>query len=48
MGVEVRSERAITRYLIWGSLLVMAAYLWTTFGNMAVVPLKETTPRRGS
>lgn len=22
-----------SRYLIWGSLLVMAAHLWTTFGN---------------
>jgi amino acid transporter len=47
MGVEVRSERAITKYLIWGSLLVMAAYLWTTFGNMAVVPLDDNHPTTG-
>jgi glutamate:GABA antiporter len=47
MGVEVRSERAITKYLIWGSLLVMAAYLWTTFGNMVVVPLEENHPTTG-
>src|SRR5215217_4411893 len=47
MGVEVRSERAITRYLIWGSLVVMAAYLWATFGNMAVVPLDDNHPTTG-
>jgi amino acid transporter len=47
MGVEIKSERAITRYLIWGSLVVMAAYLWTTFGNMAVVPLADNHPTTG-
>jgi glutamate:GABA antiporter len=47
MGVEIRTERAISRYLVWGSLVVMAAYLWTTFGNMAVVPLKDNHPTTG-
>jgi amino acid transporter len=47
MGVEIRTERAISRYLVWGSLVVMAAYLWTTFGNMAVVPLEENHPTTG-
>ena len=47
MGVEIRTERAISRYLVWGSLVVMAAYLWTTFGNMAVVPLAENHPTTG-
>jgi glutamate:GABA antiporter len=47
MGVEIRTERAISRYLVWGSLVVMAAYLWTTFGNMAVVPLTENHPTTG-
>ena len=32
MGVEVTSERAITRFLIWGPIVVMVAYLITTFG----------------
>src|SRR5215469_2693561 len=39
MGVEIRSKRAITRYLFWGTLLVACAYLLTTFGVMVTVPL---------
>ncbi|HLI09525.1 MAG TPA: APC family permease [Ktedonobacteraceae bacterium] len=38
MGVEVTSERAVTRYLIWGPIVVMVAYLITTFGIMTAVP----------
>jgi amino acid transporter len=38
MGVEVTSERAVTRYLIWGPIVVMVAYLLTTFGVMIAVP----------
>ena len=41
MGVEVRETRAITRYLLWGSVVVMAAYLLGTFGVMSAVPLKD-------
>jgi amino acid transporter len=47
MGVEIRSEKAITRYLFWGSVVVMAAYLWATWGNMVVVPLEENNPTTG-
>jgi amino acid transporter len=38
MGVEVTSDRAVTRYLIWGPIVVMVAYLLTTFGVMIAVP----------
>jgi glutamate:GABA antiporter len=38
MGVEVTSESAVTRYLIWGPIVVMVAYLITTFGVMTAVP----------
>src|SRR6266852_5233833 len=38
MGVEVTSDRAVTRYLIWGPIVVMVAYLITTFGVMTAVP----------
>lgn len=38
MGVEIRDQRAITRYLIWGSLVVMVAYVLVTWGVMVVVP----------
>ncbi len=42
MGVEIRETRAITRYLFWGSLVVIAAYLLGTFGVMtAVQPLRS-------
>ena len=38
MGVEVTSDRAVTRYLIWGPIVVIVAYLLTTFGVMIAVP----------
>src|SRR5262249_27261331 len=41
MGVEVTSERAVTRYLIWGPILVMVAYLVTTFAVMVAVPTAD-------
>ena len=41
MGVEIRDRRAITSYLFWGSIVVMAAYLLLTFGAMVVVPQKD-------
>jgi amino acid transporter len=37
MGVEIKSEGSIRKYLFWGCVIVMAAYLWTTFANMVVV-----------
>jgi amino acid transporter len=38
MGVEVHGgEKAIRTYLFWGCIIVMAAYLWTTWGNMIVI-----------
>jgi glutamate:GABA antiporter len=47
MGVEVKSEDAIRKYLFWGCLIVMAAYLWTSFGNMITVPLDENNATTG-
>ncbi|HZD68511.1 MAG TPA: APC family permease [Actinomycetes bacterium] len=38
MGVEIRNVRSITRYLFWGSLAVMAAYLIATWAVMVTVP----------
>ncbi|HEX6477436.1 MAG TPA: APC family permease [Ktedonobacteraceae bacterium] len=38
MGVEVTSDRAVTRYLVWGTIVVILAYLLTTFGVMIAVP----------
>jgi amino acid transporter len=38
MGVEVRDGRAITRYLVWGSVAVMVAYLLATWAVMVTVP----------
>ncbi len=37
MGVEITNARAITRYLLWGSAVVMVAYLLGTFGVMTAV-----------
>lgn len=41
MGVEIRDVRSIRNYLIWGSIIVMLAYLITTFAVMTVGPLKN-------
>lgn len=41
MGVEVKEVRAITRYLLWGSVVVMVAYLLGTFGVMTAVPVAD-------
>jgi len=41
MGVEITHSRSITRYLLWGSVVVIAAYLIGTFGVMVAVPLKD-------
>jgi amino acid transporter len=38
MGVEIKDRSSITRYLLWGSVVVMAAYLIATFGIMIAVP----------
>ncbi len=43
MGVEVTSERAITRYLVWGPIVVIVAYLITPFGVMVAVPVAQQT-----
>ena len=37
MGVEIRDSKAVTRYLIWGSLVVMVAYVLATWGVMITV-----------
>jgi amino acid transporter len=34
MGVEIVHLRSIKKYLFWGSIVVMAAYLWATLGTM--------------
>src|SRR5438132_11241404 len=41
MGVDNTHARAITRCLLWGSVVVIAAYLIGTFGVMVAVPLKD-------
>lgn len=41
MGVEVHDSRAITRYLLWGSVIVMAAYLIGTIGVQLAVPVLD-------
>jgi amino acid transporter len=48
MGVEVKGgEDAIRKYLFWGCIIVIAAYLWTTFGNMVAVPLADNNATTG-
>src|ERR1700682_996702 len=41
MGVEIKDRRAITSYLLWGSIVVMVAYLILTFGAMVVVKTND-------
>jgi amino acid transporter len=41
MGVEIQNTRSITRYLLWGSVVVMLAYLIGTFGVQLAVPVAD-------
>lgn len=34
LGVEIVHIRSIRKYLFWGSIVVMVAYLWATLGTM--------------
>jgi amino acid transporter len=47
MGAEIKSERSIRRYLFWGCLVVIVAYLWTTWANMVVVPVSQNNATYG-
>jgi amino acid transporter len=42
MGVEVVHMRSIKKYLFWGSIVVMVAYLWATFGTMLALPASKS------
>src|SRR5438309_1199250 len=37
MGAEIKDEKSIRHYLLWGSLIVMVAYLATTWSTMVVI-----------
>jgi glutamate:GABA antiporter len=41
LGVEIKDTASIRKYLLWGALAVMFAYLWTTWANMVVVGVPE-------
>src|SRR5258707_1511843 len=47
MGVEIKSENAIKKYLFWGCLVVIIAYLWATLSNMLVVPVANNNATYG-
>ncbi len=38
MGVEIADQRAVTRYLVWGGIIVMVAYLAVNWALMVAVP----------
>src|SRR5581483_6667570 len=42
MGVEIVHMKAIKRYLFWGSIVVMLAYLWATLGTMLALPASQS------
>jgi amino acid transporter len=41
MGVEVANQKAITRYLLWGGIIVMVAYLSVNWALMVALPPSE-------
>ena len=47
MGAEIKSERSIKRYLFWGCLVVIVAYVWATWSNMVVVPVAKNNATYG-
>src|ERR1051325_8763490 len=42
MGVEIVHMRAIKKYLFWGSIVVLVAYLWATLGTMLALPAAKS------
>src|SRR6185436_20336999 len=42
MGVEIVHMRSIKKYLFWGSIVVMFAYLWSTLGTMLALPAAKS------
>ena len=42
MGVEIVHMRSIRKYLFWGSIVVMAAYLWATLGTMLALDASKS------
>ncbi len=42
MGVEIVHMRSIKKYLFWGSIVVMFAYLWATLGTMLALPASKS------
>jgi amino acid transporter len=42
MGVEIVHMRSIKKYLFWGSMVVMVAYLWATLGTMLALPAAKS------
>jgi amino acid transporter len=42
MGVEIVHMKAIKKYLFWGSIVVMLAYLWSTLGTMLSLPASQS------
>src|SRR3989440_142941 len=42
MGVEIVHMRSIKKYLFWGSIVVMFAYLWATLGTMLALPAAKS------
>src|SRR5439155_9967809 len=42
MGVEIVNMQSIKKYLFWGSVVVMFAYLWATFGTMLALPAAKS------
>jgi glutamate:GABA antiporter len=42
LGVEIVNMRSIKKYLFWGSIVVMFAYLWATLGTMLALPAAKS------
>jgi len=42
LGVEIVHIRSIKKYLFWGSIVVMVAYLWATLGTMLALPAAKS------
>src|SRR5205807_4386967 len=42
MGVEIVNIRSIKKYLFWGSIVVIVAYLWATLGTMLALPASKS------
>jgi amino acid transporter len=41
LGAEILHKRAVSQYLVWGTVIIIVGYMFATFGVLAILPAKD-------